>query len=144
MYQICSKLAIKKLGWRYWPCFGVFIVVNFEHIHTLFWRFHCSLWRSKCQMRGVVLDICDKGQCVKLTYVLQLNWNFGNIGRILIPSNFLGAVLLLSLRSPIYDIHKKWPTNYPSTSAIRKNEQQIYCLNYISYSLNNFLISLCQ
>ena len=32
MYQICSKLTIKKLGWRYWPRSGVFIVVNFEHI----------------------------------------------------------------------------------------------------------------
>ena len=32
MYQVCSKLAIKKLGWRYWPCSGVFIVVNFEYI----------------------------------------------------------------------------------------------------------------
>ena len=32
MYQICSKLTIKKLGWRYWPRSGVFIVVNFENI----------------------------------------------------------------------------------------------------------------
>ena len=32
MYQICSKLIIKKLRWRYWPRSGIFIVVNFEHI----------------------------------------------------------------------------------------------------------------
>ena len=32
MCQICSNLTIKKLGWRYWPRSGVFIVVNFEHI----------------------------------------------------------------------------------------------------------------
>ena len=32
MYQICSKLTIKKLGWRYWPHSGVFSVVNFKHI----------------------------------------------------------------------------------------------------------------
>ena len=36
MYQICSKLTLKKLGWRYWPCSVVFIVVSFEHIlHTV-------------------------------------------------------------------------------------------------------------
>ena len=32
MYQICSKLTKKKLGWRSWPPSGVFIVVNSEHI----------------------------------------------------------------------------------------------------------------
>ena len=31
MYQICSKLILKKLGWRYWPR-SVLIVVIFEHI----------------------------------------------------------------------------------------------------------------
>ena len=36
MYQICSKLILKKLGWRYWPLSVVFIVVSFEHIlHTV-------------------------------------------------------------------------------------------------------------
>ena len=35
MYQICWKLTLKKLGWRYWPRSVVFIVVSFEHIlHT--------------------------------------------------------------------------------------------------------------
>ena len=32
MYQICSKLTLKKLGWRYWPLSVVFIVVSFEYI----------------------------------------------------------------------------------------------------------------
>ena len=32
MYQICSKLTIEKLGWRFWPRSGVFILANFEHI----------------------------------------------------------------------------------------------------------------
>ena len=32
MFQTCSKLKIKKLGWCYWPRSGVFVVVNFEHI----------------------------------------------------------------------------------------------------------------
>ena len=40
---------------------------------------------------------------------------------------FFFFVLLLSLRSSIYDIHTKWPTNDPLTSTIRKNEQYIYC-----------------
>ena len=36
MYQICSRLTLKKLGWRYWPLSVVFIVVSFEHIlHTV-------------------------------------------------------------------------------------------------------------
>ena len=32
MYEICSKLTLKKLRWRYWPYSVVFIVVSFEHI----------------------------------------------------------------------------------------------------------------
>ena len=32
MYQICSKLTLKKLGWRYWPLSAVFTVISFEHI----------------------------------------------------------------------------------------------------------------
>ena len=32
MYQICSKLTLKKLGWRYWPLSAVLIVVSLEHI----------------------------------------------------------------------------------------------------------------
>ena len=32
IYQICSKLTIKKLRWRYWPRSGVFSVVNSGHI----------------------------------------------------------------------------------------------------------------
>ena len=39
-----------------------------------------------------------------------------------------GLILLLILRSPIYDVHKKWPTNDPPIATIRKNEQYIYCL----------------
>ena len=52
MYQICSKLTIKKLGWRYWPRPGVFMLLTLNVFHTLFWRFHGWLWRSKCQIRG--------------------------------------------------------------------------------------------
>ena len=35
MYQICSKLTIKKPVSRYWYRSGVFIVVNFEHIPSV-------------------------------------------------------------------------------------------------------------
>ena len=72
MCQICSELTLKKLGRRYWPRSVIFVVVNFEHIPHIVLQFHCWLWRSKCQMRGVVLDICDKGEMI--SYRMFWNW----------------------------------------------------------------------
>ena len=73
MYQICSKLTIKKLVWRYWSRSGVLLLLTLNIFHTLFWRYHCWFWRGKFQMRRVVLDICDNSEMIKLPYVLQLN-----------------------------------------------------------------------
>ena len=40
MYQICSKLTIKKLVWRYWSRSGALLLLTLNIFHTLFWRFH--------------------------------------------------------------------------------------------------------
>ena len=60
MYQICSKLAIKKLGWRYWPRSGVFNVVNLEHISHIVLAVPLLVWRSKYKMRGLFLIFVTK------------------------------------------------------------------------------------
>ena len=70
MYQICSKLTIKKLVWRYRSRSGVLLLLTLNIFHTLFWRYHCWFWRGKFQTRGVVLDFCDNGEMIKLPYVL--------------------------------------------------------------------------
>ena len=164
-------------------------------------------------MREVVLDICDKGEMIKLPYVLSLNWNFGNIECVLIPKTFFlyyclwGHLFMTSTKNG-----KKWPSHlhhpqkwttylsfkimestvntwqilrtplltpllcrhhkciFPfwffivwSVTCLNANEildymkfnqvifcqavketKQDYISNYISYFLNNFLVSLCQ
>ena len=46
--------------------------------------------------------------------------NFENIPDIALTFPMLPFLILLPLRSPIYDVHKKWPTNDPPTSTITK------------------------
>ena len=65
MYQICSKLTVKKLGWRYWRRSVVFIVVNFEHIpHNVL---AVPLLALKKQMPG------DEG--LFLIFVTRVKWS---------------------------------------------------------------------
>ena len=70
MFQTCSKLKIKKLGWCYWLVQASLLLLTLNIWHTLLWRFHCWLSRSTCQMRGIVLDICGKSEVINLQYVL--------------------------------------------------------------------------
>ena len=74
MYQICSKLTIKKLGWCYWPHSGAFIVVNFEHIpHIVLVIPLVGFEEVNTRWGGLFLLIYDKGEMIKLQCGLQLN-----------------------------------------------------------------------
>ena len=127
MYQICSKLTIKKLGSHYWPRFGVFIVVNLEQI------LHIVLTVPLLALKKLMPD---EWGCSRY---LWRRWNDQVIVCLIIKLKFWDywtrfdskqffGILLLSLRSPIYDIYQKLPPNDPPTFTIRKNELQIYCL----------------
>ena len=127
MYQTCSKLTIKKLGWHYWPRFGVFIVVNLEQI------LHIVLTVPLLALKKLMPD---EWGCSRY---LWRRWNDQVIVCLIIKLKFWDywtrfdskqffGILLLSLRSPIYDIYQKLPSNDPPTFTIRKNELQIYCL----------------
>ena len=67
MYQICSQLTLKKLGWRYWPRSAVFIVFSFEHIlHTYgvfivgFEEVNIHLFHVNNGDTRIMYEICSK------------------------------------------------------------------------------------
>ena len=75
---------------------------------------------------GVVLDICDKGEMITVCLIIKLKfWEYWTRFD---SKHFWGDIIIVFEVNHIYDIHKKWPTNDPPASTIRKNEQQIYCL----------------
>ena len=53
MYEICSKLSIKRRELYHWPCSGVFIA-NFEKIKVFFGVvFELLGLNSKCQVQYI-------------------------------------------------------------------------------------------
>ena len=93
-----------------------------------------KIWRLviNCnkQTENVVIVVTITGEMIKLPYILQFKWKFREYQAFFDSKHWLFLVLLLSLRSPIYDVHIEWPTNEPFTSTIHKNEQ-IYCLKRV-------------
>ena len=89
MYQICSQLTLKKLGWRCWPHSVVFIVVSFEHVlHTSgisivgFDEVNIHLFKTNNGETRIMHQICSK-----LT-IKKLGWCYWPRSGVFIAVNF--------------------------------------------------------
>ena len=94
-------------------------------------------------MRGVVLDICDKGEIVKLCLMIKLKfWEYKTRFD---SKHFIFFWYYHCLWGhPFMASTKKWPTNDPPTSTIRqtraKFEEPPFCVDKCSFTFRFFKV----